>query len=176
MEAFYVDNDEIQNRNSTIMYSVLFVCTANVCRSPMAMALLESKVKAQKDQWLIKSAGVWAMPGYPVAENTRLLMSEIGVDLSDYVSRPITPELIADFNLILVMERGQKEALKAAFPEYTSRIFLMSEMIGENIDVIDPIGRPMVDFKETAREIHRVLTQGFDKIKKLASDQTAESG
>ena len=157
------------------MYSVLFVCTANVCRSPMAMALLESKVKSQDDRWLIRSAGVWAMPGYPVAENTRLLMSELGVDLSEYVSQPITPELIADFNLILTMERGQKEALKAAFPQYADKIFLLSEMIGENNEVVDPIGRPMVDFKETAREIHRILTNGFDRIKQLASDPEAGS-
>lgn len=156
------------------MYSVLFVCTANVCRSPMAMALMESKVKSQDDRWLIRSAGVWAMPGYPVAENTRLLMNEVGVDLSDYVSRPITPELMADSNLILTMENGQKEALKAAFPQYASKIYLLSEMIGENNEVLDPIGRPMVDFKETAREIHRILTKGFDKIKKHASDHEAE--
>jgi protein-tyrosine-phosphatase len=155
------------------MYSVLFVCTANVCRSPMAMALLESKVKSQDNQWLIKSAGVWAMPGYPVAENTRLLMSELGVDLSEYVSQPITPKLMAEFNLILTMESGQKEALKAAFPQYSAKVFLLSEMVGENDDVVDPIGRPMVDFKETAREIHRILTRGFERIKQLASDPEA---
>ena len=157
------------------MYSVLFVCTANVCRSPMAMALLKSKVKSQDDLWQIKSAGVWAMPGYPVADNTRLLMSELGVDLSEYVSQPITPELIADFNLILTMESGQKEALKAAFPQHAAKVFLLSEMIGENNEVVDPIGRPMVDFKETAREIHRILTMGFDRIKQLASDPEARS-
>jgi protein-tyrosine-phosphatase len=141
----------------------------------MAMALLQSKVKSQKDQWLIGSAGVWAMPGYPVAENTRRLMSEVGVDLSEYVSHPITPELVADYNLILTMENGQKEALKAAFPQYAAKIFLLSEMIGEKNEVIDPIGRPMVDFKETAREIHRILTNGFDRIKQLASDPEEES-
>ena len=65
--------------------------------------------------------------------------------------------------------------MKAAFPQYADKIFLLSEMVGENNEVVDPIGRPMVDFKETAREIHRILTNGFDRIKQLASDPEAGS-
>ena len=156
------------------MYSVLFVCTANVCRSPMAMGLLKAKVKSEKDTWRIESAGVWAMPGYPAAENTQLILSEIGVDLSGHASRPVSRELLAEFKLILTMESGHKEALKAAFPQFASRVYMLSEMIGKVDDLGDPIGRPLVDFRATAREIHQVLTQGFGRIRALARDNSNE--
>jgi protein-tyrosine-phosphatase len=156
------------------MYSVLFVCSANICRSPMAMGLLQSLARQEAGQWRIASAGIWAQPGYPAAVNTQLILWRKGIDLSQHDSRPIRRDWMAEFNLILTMERGQKEALRAAFPEYAGKVFLLSEMIGQVGDIADPIGEPLAAFEETAAEIEQILSQGLAQIRSLAEDRPAE--
>ena len=153
------------------MNSVLFICSANICRSPMAMGLLRSMVEDSSDQWKIESSGVWDMGDQPAALNTQLVLQERGIDLNDHASRTITGTMLSEFNLVLVMEANHKEVLKLAFPEYTDRIYMLSEMVGEIFDIVDPIGRSLADFEETALEMERILTEGFEKISILAADK-----
>jgi protein-tyrosine-phosphatase len=159
------------------MRSVLFVCTANICRSPMAMGLMRLRVAQEQEpeDWQIESAGIFAQPGYPTAYNTLEVLGGRGIDLSDYRSRPFTRQMVEDFNLILAMERNQREALRAAFPQYSGKIFMLSQMVGNRvIDVVDPMGGPLVEFEETAREIEQILEKGHARIRKLAAGgQTA---
>jgi len=150
------------------MRSVLFVCAANICRSPLAMGLLWGKVGPELNKWRIQSAGIWAEYGRPPAQNTQLVLKERGIDISDYRSRQLTEEMLESYNLVLTMERGQKEALRAAFPEYASRIFLLTEMVCKYYDVVDPVGRSMMDFEHTAQEIEQILSEGFELIQTLA--------
>ena len=150
------------------MRSVLFVCAANICRSPLAMGLLWGKVGPELNKWRIQSAGIWAEDGRPPAQNTQLVLKERGIDISDYRSRQLTEEMLESYNLVLTMERGQKEALRAAFPEYASRIFLLTEMVCKYYDVVDPVGRSMMDFEHTAQEIEQILSEGFELIQTLA--------
>lgn len=155
--------------------SVLFVCTANICRSPMATALFKHKL-AQASQtnpalllnWRVESAGTWAREGEPASERSQLVMQGRGLDISAHRSRTVSLELLSSFNLILVMEKGHKEALKAEFPDLSNRIFMISEMAGYQRDIRDPILGTMVDYQNTARELDQLLTMGFEKILQLA--------
>jgi protein-tyrosine phosphatase len=153
------------------MRSVLFVCTANVCRSPMAMGLLRAKVIAlgEEADWRIESAGTWAEPGQPAAVNTRLIVAERGVDLTSHRSRLITLDLLKEFNLVLTMEAGQKEALRAEFHQEARRVFLLSEMIGKSYDILDPVGKPLDEYRWTAHEIRVILNEGYERIRTLAA-------
>jgi len=153
------------------MNSVLFICSANICRSPMAMGLLRLMVKDAIDQWKIESAGVWDMGEQQVASNTQLVLKERGIELNNHTSRTVTGTMLSEFNLVLVMEDIHKEVLKLAFPEYTDRIFMLSEMVGEIFDIVDPIGGALADFEETALEMERILTKGLEKISILAVDK-----
>ena len=153
------------------MNSVLFICSANICRSPMAMGLLRSIVEDASDQWKIESAGVWDMGDQQVAANTQLVLQERGIDLNDHTSCTVIGTMLSEFNLVLVMEDIHKEILKLAFPEYTDRIYMLSEMVEEFYDIFDPIGRSLADFEETALEMERILTEGFEKISILAADK-----
>jgi len=153
------------------MNSVLFICSANICRSPMAMGLLRSMVKDASDQWKIESAGVWDMGEQQVAANTQLVLKERGIELNDHTSRTVTGTMLSEFNLVPVMEDIHKEVLKLAFPEYTDRIYMLSEMVGEIYDIVDPIGGSLADFEETALEMGRILTEGLEKISILAVDK-----
>ena len=151
------------------MRSILFVCSANICRSPMAEGLMKALVKGMGEDWRIESAGVWAMNKSPAAENTLKVLLERGVDLSSHISRQITLEMVEEFNLILTMESNHLEALRAAFPEHAGKVFKMNEMVGRKGDVVDPIGFPPVVFEQTAREIEAILTGGFERISRLAA-------
>jgi protein-tyrosine phosphatase len=155
------------------MLSVLFVCTANICRSPMAMGLMRARVGMSDDDWKIDSSGIWAQPGLPPAANTIEVLKGRGIDLSGYTSRPFTREMVQDYHLILTMERNHREALRSAFPQHRQKVFMLSEMIDQMADVVDPVGGPMPDFEDTAREIEMILDKGYERIKKLASGESA---
>jgi protein-tyrosine phosphatase len=156
---------------STLIHSILFVCSANICRSPMAEGLMKGLVRDQADQWRIESSGLWALSQAPAAENTLRVLMERGIDLSAHESRIITRQMVEEFNLILTMEKNHKEALKVAFPEHTGKIFTLREMVGGTGDVGDPVGFPVQVFEETAREIEEILIKGFSRINRLAQGE-----
>jgi len=152
------------------MPSVLIVCTANICRSPIAMAILRSKVTQEPGKWRVESAGTWALEGEPAALGSQKVLAERGLDVSDHRARSVDLGLMSNFNLILTMEMGHKEAIQIEFPELVERVFMLSEMIEKEYDIHDPIGGPLIDFRETADELERIINEGFEKIVQLAQD------
>ena len=154
------------------MPSVLFVCTANRCRSPIAMTFLREKVKslASQDDWRVESAGAWADEGLPVLEGAQVVMEERGFDLTTHRSRPLTGELLRSFQLILTMESGHKEALQIEFPDIARRVYLLSEMAGIVADIRDPVGKSLPQFREVAGDIESMVNTGFDRIVNLAQE------
>jgi protein-tyrosine phosphatase len=160
------------------MPSLLFVCTANVCRSPLAVVLMKDKLTRLKKstgtplgEWRIESAGTWGMDGSDMAVGVRTVLVEMGIKPGNHSARTVNAELLNAFDLILTMERGQKEALKVEFLESAGRVYMLSEMIGERFDIRDPMGEPIEEFRQTARLIETILNQGFDRIKFLIGDR-----
>lgn len=149
------------------MHTVLFVCTANICRSPMAMGLLRQKV-GYMDDWRIESAGTWSISGEPPAWNTQLVLAQRGIDIRNHRSRPVNRDLLKEFRLILVMEAGHKEALRVEFPEVADRVYLLSEMVGDSYNIPDPMGFSLESFEETLRELEQILDRGFARIRELS--------
>jgi protein-tyrosine-phosphatase len=135
----------------------------------MAEGLLKSRVSADITPWRIESAGVWAMQGQPAAPLTRQVLLLRGIELNNFVSRPITRALIQEFNLVLAMERNHKESLRVAFPEYVTRVFTVRELIGKSGDIVDPIGSPIDEYEATAQELESIFEKGFEQLKKLAA-------
>jgi protein-tyrosine-phosphatase len=154
------------------MPSVLFVCTANICRSPIASALFQARLdqKGEGQGWRVESAGTWALEEEPAAEKSVMLLGERGLDLRTHRSRSVTRELLRRFDLILTMERGHKEALQAEFPEVAPRTFLITEMVGENQDIKDPMGGSLADFTYTINELEDILERGYERICQLVHD------
>jgi len=151
------------------MLSVLFVCTANMCRSPMAMAIFQSQVERKPELWRVESAGTWAIDGLACNVQTQRVLAERGLDVRSHRSRRINREIISSFDLILTMEEGQKEALQIEFPNLAGRIYLLSEIVGLKFNIADPIGGDDEDFWSTANEIANILTDGYETILRLAS-------
>ncbi|TLN21732.1 low molecular weight protein arginine phosphatase, partial [bacterium] len=125
--------------------AVLFVCTANICRSPMAVALFRA-ILAENGYdprfWRIESAGTWAPRGKPAAVEVVALLAARGLNVKAHRSRSVSAELLSGFHLILTMEAGQKEALQVEFRPLEGKVFTLAEMAGENGAVEDPTGGP----------------------------------
>ncbi len=88
--------------------NILFVCTGNTCRSPMAEAILKSKNLKNVN---VKSAGIFA-PGEPISENSQKVLESIGVNFGDFVSKPLTKELVLWADAVFCMSQSHAKALK----------------------------------------------------------------
>jgi protein-tyrosine-phosphatase len=158
------------------MHSVLFVCTANICRSPMAMGLLRKLTETDQSNWSIDSAGVWAVPGLLASEFAQLALAEKGIDISDHRSKAVTSDLLDNFKLILVMEHRHKEVLWSVFPDHRSRILMLTELHDKVADIADPIGMRLIDYRTTANEIDEILNLNLKKIKHLSRGKVDQDG
>lgn len=159
--------------------SVLFVCMANICRSPMAAALFRARLKNERPDWQfwrVDSAGTWALDGEMAAKNARLVMSQRQLDISEHRAKTVTAEMVKSYDLILTMEAGQKEALQIEFPKVADRVFLLSEMEGSSGPIQDPIGRDMAAFEETVDTIDQIFAKGMSKIFSLVDSEQKREG
>lgn len=134
------------------------------------MGLWQDMIKDRADEWIVESAGTWAPEGEPAAQRTQLVLKELGIELRDHRSRQVNQQMLSQFHLILVMERGHKEALQVEFPEIAKNVYLLSEMIAANFEIQDPIGMSMAEFLQTRNDILQILTAGSEKIHALAGE------
>ena len=102
------------------MPNILFICTANRYRSPVAEACFKNEVlkHGQEHEWTVLSAGTWTTDGLPAAPEAIDRAKQLGIDIQEHRSQVITTSLLQGADLVLVMEQGQKEALYNEFPNY----------------------------------------------------------
>ncbi len=107
--------------------TILFVCTGNTCRSPMAEALLKDMAADSKEEYEIISAGTTALAGEPAAGEAVRALEEIGVVMTGHKSQPVTPELLEKVDLIITMTRGHKEKILELMPRAGEKAFTLKE-------------------------------------------------
>jgi protein-tyrosine-phosphatase len=152
------------------MSLILFVCTGNLCRSPMAAGLLQQRLVEEglDTRYEVDSTGVWALDDYPASENAVAVMAERGIDISQHIARTITAQDMSSATLILVMSRDHQEMLRNTWPQYAWKVHRLSEMVGKRKDVADPYRRPIEEYRECADTIAEYINQGFERILELA--------
>jgi protein-tyrosine-phosphatase len=134
---------------------VLFVCTGNTCRSPMAEGLLRLAT-AGRDDFTVSSAGIAAAKGWPASRETQNLLKKRGAPLKDFKSRPVSEDLLKAATHVFVMTEGHLTALESRYPQYADKCFLVREFAGltdkrKITDVPDPIGMGPAAYEEVAR-------------------------
>jgi protein-tyrosine-phosphatase len=94
-------------------------------------------------------------------------MAELDADIRGHRSRVITERIVENAALILAMTQSHAETLRAEFPAYTDRIYLLSEMVGYVYDIEDPVGGTLLDYEETALKIEAMIENGFPRMMEL---------
>ena len=141
---------------------ILVVCVGNICRSPMAGALLKRELRGL-DGIKVVSAGLGALVGYPASEFSQDLMSGIGEDISMHRARQIHPDMVHDADLVLVMEAGHKRAIDDADPTARGKVYRLGEW--QDKDIVDPYRKPMTAYEAALVDIENGVSSWVERIK-----------
>jgi protein-tyrosine-phosphatase len=148
------------------MKRILLVCTGNICRSPLAAALLQRALAERGAQGIdVSSAGTGAWDGAPVSEGAYLVGLEQGLDLSAHRARLLTRDLVDHSDLILTMARHHRARVDELGGG--GHVFLVGEYAGrpgENAEVSDPFGGDLNVYRDTCIELAALVGTAVDRI------------
>ena len=146
------------------MHSILLVCIGNICRSPVAEALLKQRFPDKA----VHSAGLAALVGRPADATAQAIAQRHGLDLSAHRARQITGAMCTHADLILVMENDQKQELAARYPLARGKIRCLGEQPGgQRFDVADPYRKPLEAFEQAHAAIERGVDQWAERIRQI---------
>ena len=153
------------------MPSVLFVCTANRFRSPLAAAIFRKHLHELGigDAWVVGSAGTWTTTGRLVIPEVANLAPRFNLDLSKHRSARVSRKLLGSYDLVIVMQASQQEALVTEYPELRDHIHLLSNLAERrSYDITDTVTseREMMDI---IIELDSLLRRGLESICVLAT-------
>ena len=154
-------NDRL-NRAAEQVKRVLFVCTGNTCRSPMAEVLFN---ELAPPGWQASSAGLAAREGDPAAKNAIAVMQARGLDLTAHSATPVTAELVQDQTLIVPVSRRHGALLAARFPSASAAMLALSDFIADDRDIGDPFGGGLAVYEKTAAILETAVRRLIEQIR-----------
>jgi protein-tyrosine-phosphatase len=140
---------------------IIFVCTANVCRSVTAEGLFKELVRRDaqisQDGFEVRSAGTHALDRSEAGDQTLTVLRERGLDMSRHRAQTINQPLIDWSDLVLCMEKAHLDYLRLSFQATPGKLFLLTEYCGLQGDILDPSSKPTAVFRECATQLENLL-------------------
>ncbi|NMA86582.1 MAG: low molecular weight protein arginine phosphatase [Tissierellia bacterium] len=145
--------------------NILFVCTGNTCRSPMAQGILEDMAKEKGLGIVVKSAGVYALDGSNASVNAIRALREDNIDISNHRASIVHRDLIEEADLILTMGKSHKDILVSKYGFAQDKIHILNEFIyGIEKDIIDPFGGSIQVYNNTKYELYNAMEELLKKL------------
>jgi RpiB/LacA/LacB family sugar-phosphate isomerase len=155
------------------MKTILFVCTGNICRSPMAEGLFQHATRGRKD-FRVLSAGLGALEGQPPSVHAVRALRELGIDISNMRSRMLTPQLVEEADYIFGMTHSHVDSVNVLFPQAVEKTFLLREFDDTLDDFEKDIGDPIGGSYETYAYCRDQIEQGIFSMLNFM-EQTAQA-
>ena len=151
---------------------IVTVCTANICRSPMAEALLRHALAAEPEprrSCKVGSAGVAARGGEKVSPNSVDALAKVGLRISDHRSRVLTPELAKQADLILCMTESHRAVIGLSLDPVPKHVYLWREFMpkGASREIGDPFGGPLAEYEACRDELVEAIPSIIAHLRKL---------
>lgn len=148
----------IPDHEATRTRNLLFVCTGNVCRSPMAEYLMRKRL-GRSSAWTVGSAGLAALPGMKASQNAVEVLGEMGLDLAPHRSRLLTRDLVDAANVLVVMTASHRDQMNRLFRDAREKVFLLRSFdpAADSEDLEDPIGAEVSTYRQIRDAIESAL-------------------
>ena len=154
------------------MPTILFVCTGNTCRSPMAEYLLKDMLRNREiDDWTVKSAGIAVFSGGDMSSKALKVLKEDKIEVDDHKATQINNDLLKEADIILTMTSSHKEHLRSIKEISEKKLYTLKELIEDDdeLDILDPYGQSLKVYKDTRDEIREALNSLLSKLHELIS-------
>ena len=155
---------------------LLTVCTANICRSPMAAGLLAHALAAQPEPLKsleVRSAGVAAREGEPVSENSITALKRVGINIQNHASQPLTQEIVDQALAIFCMTETHRAMIQLQFDPPPENVYLWREFLpaGEEKEIGDPYGGPLRVYEACRDEMVEAIPSLVAFLRKLTASK-----